>query len=246
MKYLAATFIAILSLCTYPAQAWDLSLGAGAYVEKSPYNGVGWETIPMPVIQFDSQYVFFEIQAGGIYLHKGENSVFVLFAEYMPLSYDAERSDHAAMDYITDRDATIMAGARYSAWGRFGLVKFEYLYDVFGESDGSRARLAYGLYFPVAGLDILPEIGVLWHSECYNDYYFGISGAEAAASGYVAFEGEDSFTPYATLALQYKFTEHFKMLTSITYSDLPDEVVDSPLTGVDYGFSVMAGLAYIF
>jgi outer membrane protein len=248
MKFSLVIISLIFTLATLPckAQAWDLSAGAAGYVENLPYNGVGWKTIPMPMIQFESQYAFFEVQTAGVYLHRTNNSAFMLLGEYEPLAYSAGDSDIATMDDIDKRSSTVLAGLRYSTWGKYGLVRFEYLYDVLNSSNAQRGRLSYMALFTLADmLDVIPELGVYWHNNKYNDYYFGVDGDEAAVSGYMPYEPKDSFTPYATLTLQLRLGEHCKWLTSIAYEYLLSEQTDSPIVETDYSFSVMSGLAWM-
>ena len=239
----AVSFALVFALQSH---AWDLSVGAGVFAEASPYNEVGMLYMPMPVVQFESDYAFFDIQTAGFYLYKSENSVLALIGDYEPLSYDPDDADSFGMKQIEKRKPTVFAGLSYVQWGRFGIVTVQATGDILGRSGGLRGKASYSLYFSPAGIDILPEIGVLWHSDKFNSYYYGVSGSEAAASGYAAYDPGNSFTPYLGLSVQYTFLEHLKVLVSSSYKLLPDDVKSSPIIEKKRTFYVLAGISYIF
>ena len=241
------TFVLSFALAfTLQSYAWDLSVGTGFFAEQSPYSDVGWKYTPMPVIQFDSEYVFFDVQTAGFYLYKGDHSALLLLADYEPMAYDPDDANKAAMKAIDKRRPTLFGGLRYTLWGRYGIVRLEGTGDLLGRTDGFRAKASYGLHFSPAGIDILPEIGVLWHSDEFNDYYFGVSNAESLASGFDAYDGSYSFTPYLGLSAQYAFFNRVKLLLSASYKLTPDKVTDSPIVKKKQVLNVLAGISYIF
>ena len=54
-------------------------------------------------------------------------------------------------------------------------------------------------------------VGVIWASEKFNKYYYGITAAESARSGLAAYTPDSSTTGYVRLFADYTFDDHLSV-----------------------------------
>lgn len=81
----------------------------------------------------------------------------------------------------------------------------------------------------IGRLSLTPALGVLYYDENFSDYYYGISESESCRSGLASYSAQDAWVPYVSLTAKYPIGEHVVLMASAGYSELPEEITDSPM-----------------
>lgn len=229
-----------------PALADGLALGLSAGAAQSPYRETDPTVFPFPLISYDSDYLFFHGIKGGMHLWKDDVNQLDVFAAYDPRQFRPKDSDDRRMKLLDRRDSTAVAGVEYTLRTDFGHFNASVAGDVLDNSDGISANAAYLYPITLNDWELVPKVGVRWDSKDQNKYYFGVSQRESQRSGLAAYDPQDSFTPYAELALRYHVTPAWTTFASARYEALPDEVKNSPMVDKDGVGLVSAGFSYKF
>lgn len=228
------------------ATAEELSVGAGAVYNESPYRGLNENTHAVPLISYEGESFYFRQTTLGYILSKSEKNEFSLTASWVPLEFDPEDNDDRAMKKLNKRDSTALAGAAWYHHERWGSVKIAASADVLDNSNGWVGEVAYFRSIPIGKLTMIPSVGVLYYDENFNDYYYGVSGSESRRSGLDSYSAPDSWVPYVSLTAKYPLTNNLVLTASAAYSVLPDEMKDSPMIDRDDSFTFMTGLSWRF
>ncbi|MGL6017614.1 MAG: MipA/OmpV family protein [Gibbsiella quercinecans] len=228
------------------ALADSLALGLSAGAAQSPYRETDPTVFPFPLISYDSDYLFFHGIKGGVHLWKDDVNQLDVFAAYDPRQFRPKDSDDRRMKLLDRRDSTAVAGVEYTLRTDFGHFNASVAGDVLDNSDGISANAAYLYPIMLNDWELVPKVGVRWDSKDQNKYYFGVSQRESQRSGLAAYDPQDSFTPYAELALRYHVTPAWTTFVSARYEALPDEVKNSPMVDKDGVGLVSAGFSYKF
>lgn len=164
----------------------------------------------------------------------------------MPLHFDPEDNDDAAMSQLDERKSSAMLGGAYYRHESWGSLKFAVAADAMDESGGVAGELSYFRPFRMERLTLTPSVGVLYYDESFNDYYYGVSAQESRRSGLQQYSADASVTPYVGLAAKYQLTQNLYLNASAVYTALPDEVKNSPMIDRDDSFALMTGLSWRF
>ncbi|MEG1212579.1 MAG: MipA/OmpV family protein, partial [Leclercia sp.] len=89
-------------------------------------------------------------------------------------------------------------------------------------------------------------VGVFFHDESFNDYYYGVSAQESRRSGLQQYTAGETVTPYVGVAAKYQLTQNLYLNASAVYTVLPDDVKNSPMIDRDDSFALMTGLSWKF
>uniref|UniRef100_UPI0021C56F87 MipA/OmpV family protein n=2 Tax=Escherichia coli TaxID=562 RepID=UPI0021C56F87 len=92
----------------------------------------------------------------------------------------------------------------------------------------------------------LPALGVLYYDENFSDYYYGISESESRRSGLASYSAQDAWVPYVSLTAKYPIGEHVVLMASAGYSELPEEITDSPMIDRNESFTFVTGVSWRF
>ncbi len=224
----AAAALCLAAFLAQGASAADYALGAGVHFDNREYRGVDIEVIPAPIMHVETEHFYLHgLEAGG-YLMKTPQHAVMLGISYMPLSFDADDSDDRRMKKLDDRDASAFANLsyRYTGWVSVGAKLSG---DILGESNGILADVNVLKRFQIQRLGITPVIGMTWSSANFNDYYYGISSAEARRSGFKKYDADSSVAGYFRLLADYSFTDHLSLWLEGSVTALGSEVKDSPM-----------------
>ena len=111
-----------------------------------------------------------------------------------------------------------------TAYGAFFAYSF---YDP--NSGGSLVDLMYAAKFQVAGVNFYPQIGVERRSAKYVQHLYGVSAAEATASGLAAYSGQSSISPNIGLTAEYPLATNLNLSYQVRKKWLDNAVTQSPL-----------------
>ncbi len=223
---------------------WHFGIGVGVESQISPYLGVDDQTGLIPAIMIEK----------GNFSLRGPNMNYRLF-DNQKLSVSAlarireeslESNDSDELDGIEDRDTTLEVGFGLGYKTAIGDVNFKIYNDAEGTHDGFETSLGLQNKFRLSqGWSLTPTAQVSYRSEDLNDYYFGVSDAEATAerSAYTA----GSTTSFQVgVAAQYKISRQQMLILDAKYSTLGGEIEDSPIVDASSFTGVKAIYIYRF
>jgi outer membrane protein len=216
---------------------------AGIYAPA--YQGAdGYRLLPFPVI--DLKYGrFFASARRGI----GANLV------------DGDTVDvGASVTYVPGyrrRDAPVGigrlsggAGARISADARLGMVMASLgaTKVLSGDVDGTLADATLALPFrPSSRLTLIPSVSTTWADAAYTRAYFGISSAQATASGLPAFRpGGGIKDVSASLSVNYRLNDKITLGATGVVTKLTGDAKDSPIVVDPTQPAAFASISYRF
>ncbi|MEE3661495.1 MipA/OmpV family protein [Brenneria sp. g21c3] len=228
------------------AYAADVSLGLGAAGATSVYRGDDNAVYPLPMLNYESENVYFRGLGGGYYLwNDGENKL-SLSAYYLPLGLKPSDNDDERMRQLDKRRGTLMAGAAYRHIADWGEIRTILSGDTLDYSNGFLWDTAYLYRFTAGDLTVVPGFGVTWFSENMNRYYYGVSRGESARSGFGRYQPGDGWSPYVELSANYQINPSWSAWAVGRYTRLSDEVKESPIVDSSYSAAMSVGVSYRF
>lgn len=224
---LAALAAVSLQAATVDAREPDrVVLGVGAAVAPAYQGAASYRVIPIPAIEVKQDWFFANLRNGvgatpidGDVLTIGASMVFVqgYRRKDVPTGIDRLSDGVGARLFATVRTQGLVATV--------GMVKI-----VSGGTKGALADVS--LSYPVrvsSRLSLIPTLGTTWADRKYNDGYFGVTAAEAAATGYSRFNTSAGFKDAsAALTASYRLTNRISLSATGTVTTLLGKVNDSP------------------
>lgn len=213
--------------------------GVAAVVSDSPYAGEGTRVVPIPLLSFQGEKFRFQGITASWSLLSGEKYEFAAIAKLRFDGFkvkDLGRAELArnGVDYrlLEDRDMGVDVGLGGKWFGRAGELEVELIADATDTSGGQEASFQYGYPLAWGKGTFSPTIGATWMSKDLANYYFGTLDEEVA-------RGVVDYKPGASTITHVGFTylrplgEKWALMGIARYSQLPDEIQDSPLVEAD-------------
>lgn len=247
-KFKTATVLgAVCAAFAVPAHAeFTGSAGLGVHVWDGGYRDTAPQVSPAPAMNIETDHFYFKgLEAGG-YLVKTDAHRLTLGVSYMGLGFDAGDSDDARMKKLDDRDGSFFANVTYVWRSQLGQIIASVGADISGKSEGFMSDVSWLKRFDMAGFGVTPQVGVLFTSKQFNDYYYGISHAESKRSGLDAYSADAGVSPYFRLIGDYRISEKFSVYAEGTVRSLSKEIKDSPMVDGDIAYGFGAGVSYHF
>lgn len=245
LKLLALGIIVATSVSTaYAENQW--SVGAGVGVINSPYKQYDRDIYPVPVITYEGDNFWFRGLGGGYYLWNDQTDKLSIMAYYDPTHFKPGDSDSYQLRQLDKRKSTMMAGVSWVHNTEYGFLRTALAGDTLDNSNGYIWDLAWLYRYTNGGLTLTPGIGLEYHSENYNDYYYGVSHKESRRSGLHSYDADDGWNPYLELTASYKFAPDWNVYATGRYNRLSDEVKDSPMVDKSWTGLMSVGLTYSF
>lgn len=245
--WMKLALIAACGTASLPSLAEDQvrvggAIGYSQYVYKDYDNLV----LPIPMVSYESDNFYVRGISAGYYVLKSQQHTLALDITYSPRQFDPDDTDNRQMKFLNRRHSTVMAGVRYRFSSEMGQVNAAVHMDALDESDGGiTADVNYGYPFKWnQALTLTPSAGVEWQNDKFNNYYYGVSQREAAASGLNAFDSDSGFLPYVSLTANYRMSPELTTSLALRYTWEPSEVSDSPMVGRDGIYSTYFTVTY--
>lgn len=194
---------------------------------------------------------YFAGQWGNIYLEGAELGYLLMETERSAFSvaieldsaFVDERDDSPALADMRELKSAFTASINYEYGTDFGEFGLSLGADVSGEHDGYKASVSYGLPFMMGPVMVTPSVSVEWVSEEVNDFYYGVTAADAKV-------GRAQYTPDAGINYSlgvtafYPLAEQHSIMFFANYERVDDEVFNSPI--VDEQSATSFGLGYVY
>lgn len=183
---------AITSFAALPAAAQEpddnhVSVGVGALMIESPFDGEDTQTFPLPMLS---------IKHGPLYLEGGEVGV-ELDAPIGDVSPSAQLFVAARNTVARDRQKiTADAGARLALSSSLGDLSAEYRHDITGTFDGGEFILRYQLPINLGRFTISPAAQVNFLDRATANHMYGVTAKQRARA---IRKGRDVILPVAPI-----------------------------------------------
>ncbi|SJZ63264.1 outer membrane protein [Cetobacterium ceti] len=228
---------------------FGIGLGVGTY--KSLYKGVGSKAYPIPM--FDIKYDQFYVVGTTIGYELLNKDKFTMSLFVNPLDgYKVKGSDLSnGYKDIDNRDYQAMFGARLDMPTpidglRTGIA-------VSGGDHGYKGRV--GLYKPynlTPRFTLVPAVHMIYYSQDFTDYYFGVDSSETFASRRANTALRNSYSPDgaysygAMLTGEYRFKDNMALTAFLGAEKYSSEITNSPIVSEDVIYTMGLGAKYYF
>ncbi|CAI6147283.1 MAG: MltA-interacting protein [uncultured Sulfurimonas sp.] len=248
MKYIL--LLALLTLSLYGQEMQKkkkVTLGFGPYMQTQPYKGVDPFLVPSPVIFFDNSLFYVRWSRAGMYFlgDKSEEFSWALSLTAQPRTYGYKAEDSKYLEGMDERETTFEGGLAFSASYNDTYIETMLLTDMLVRYESWLFKTEIGDEFKLGKFTFYPNIIVVYESDEFVNYYYGVKQHEARAD-------RTQFTPGAgwqigaQTYIDYPFTDKLAGLINLRVDRLPSSALNSPLIESDYIYSGLVSLIYTF
>ena len=218
-------------------------MGLLSRIERSPYRGIGPRQDLIPLYVYEGRHAYLRSYRVGLKLDREpwrldffltrrfEGTPYELTPDELPGIVRREQGADVGVGFV-------WRGARRSAY-------FEAMRDATAVSHGGELRVGYRDEFGAGRLRLRPHVMLGWRNSALNDYYYGVSPAEAAP-GRPGYEpgagGEAQFDLYAI----YRVTGAWYAVGGLTLTRRSSGVRKSPIVEDRVQPGAFAGVMYDF
>ena len=227
----AAFFLNLLSPCAAHAQGAPLTdklvgdVGGAAYLSQGVIRSKDGKATVLPYGFFDYGRFFARVDTLGVKTIQLGDGYLELAGR---VSQDGWKADTAALAGLTERKTSIPLGIgtfQKTPYGAFFLNAFV---DA-NKSHGALLDATYAAQFKLGNWSFYPQLGFEYRNAKYNNYFYGVSAAESAASGIAAYSAGASTTPMIGLAADVPLGEPWVLSLQLRHKWLASAVTGSPL-----------------
>lgn len=246
LQGLAAT--ALVAPCLAFAQAAPLQpgltgdLGLGAFYTQSIIRSKSNETNVLPYAYADYGRLFARVDTFGV------KTVPIGYG-YLELagrvSTDGWKADTAALAGLHDRKTPVPLGIGTFQETPYGGLFLNAFVDA-NKSHGGLFEATYAARFKLGPVSFYPQVGLEYTTAKYNDYLYGVSTAESAASGYAAYSAGASTAPMVALGADVSLSEKWTLSAQLRHKWLDSSVRNSPLVTRKSQDTAFVAVSYSF
>ena len=232
-----------------PGKGTEWGLGIGVITKQDAYKGIKRDTMAVPLLRFENEYVEFfglslEVKLPSLQLGEGSRIKFGLVGEADLSGYEAKDSPFLAG--MAERKGGLWAGAKAEWENEFVDVSAEWTADTSGNSKGRKFSLGLKKEWRLGQhAMVTPYVTAHRLDKKYVDYYYGVRAAEATA-GRPAYSGKDGVNVDIGLRTVYQFDDHHSMLLDVGVTRLAKQIKASPLVDRSSTSKVILGYVYNF
>jgi MipA family protein len=146
------------------------------------------------------------------------------------VSQDGWRADTAALSGLKDRKTPIPLGIGTFQETPYGGLFLNAFVDA-NKSHGTLLEATYAAEFKLGRWSFFPQVGLEYTSGKYNNYLYGVTAAESAASGFAAYNAGGSTAPVLGLGVDVPLGEPWVLTMQLRRKWLDSSVRNSPLVG---------------
>ncbi|OOE70531.1 MipA/OmpV family protein [Salinivibrio sp. IB282] len=242
-------WVACALMLTASSAYAETRVSAGVIGAFSPqvYKDTDTDPLVVPTVNVETDHFYFRgLTAGARLAPKGSTHNLVLSATYDPRRFDPADTDDPQLSQLDKRDTSIVAALAYqyhSPIGRFQVLAGE---GVTHDRDGVYGEASWKYAFNHPRWGVSPEVGYAYNSHELNRHLYGISDSEAARSGLSAYEPGSAGHYFVGASGYFMLTERIQLLGGVRYTNLDDEIANSPMVDQSTAASGYLGVNYIF
>ncbi len=194
--------------------------------ERSPVKGEHTHVLPLPFAYFDYGRLFARLDTFGVKtLQMGYGYLEIAGR----IKFDGYKTtSNAALQGIAGRENSVPLGLGSFQLTPIGGFFLYALHDV-NRSQGNLLEADYVAEFKIGGATLYPEAGLEYYTGQYTRYYYGVSQAESAASGYAAYTPSAAAVPFLSLWLEVPVAQNWNADFYLRRKWLGSAISRSPL-----------------
>ena len=247
MKYLL-----ILSLFFFTLNAADakqkVTIGLGPYIQTQPYKDVSPLLVPSPVIFFDNSLFYIRWSRFGMYfLGKKEKEYawgFSITAQ--PRTYGYKANDSKTLKGMDERKTSFEAGLAFSASYHKKHIETMLLTDMLGRYNSWIFKTEIGDEYHLNKLSFYPSLIVIYQSQKFLDYYYGVKESEKIDGVRPAYTPSNGVLFGAQTYISYPLTKKLATLINLRADLIPQTAYNSPIVNKKFIYSGLLSLIYTF
>jgi MipA family protein len=220
------------------------SLGIAAISSPEPYVGADDDLLVVPVLSVSYKRFFFRGISAGYEVWKKDGFTVEAIARARLAGYDED--DSRFLDGMEDRSKSADLGVELD-WQPSRRLGFHLtpVADVLGKSRGQ--EVGFDIYSPVqlGRIRLEPRVGLLWQSDDFVDYYYGVR-PEEARPGRPAYRGKSTVNLGAGVLLFSPIGRHLAFQSFVRIEKLGDEIEESPIVDSSTAVTAFVALSYRF
>lgn len=227
----------------------DLKGAVGVAVVSSPdYSGSAnnkLSLLPVLIVNYKDKY-YFKIKRAGVWLyHTDDRSLKWGLAIEPRGGYGAGNSDVLAG--MGGRKTSLEAGvALYWRTPMGALLEASYDVDISSTADGNSANLKVSVpFYQTQTLTLAGSVAIEWLSRNVVNYYYGVTPPEATVFR-PTYSPSSTFNYTLAFISEYRFDEHWRLISGASLRRLGDEAADSPIVTDRYQKLGYVGLGWGF
>lgn len=225
---------------------WSLTLGAGAGLVPDYEGSDDWEIRPLPVIRADwRDTLFVDGLSAGVRTRFADDRVTVgAIARY---DFGRDESDNGALRGLGDVDGSVELGGFVRGQVDIFTAGLTVVQDVAGGHDGLLAEGEIGIAVPVdRRIRLTAMASATYADDSYMQSLFGVDAAQAARSGYTAFDPSGGIKDVGLSAGgTYLVTDRISIGTRLSYTRLLGDAADSPIVDQAGSADQIAGILFV-
>lgn len=211
-------------------------LGALVGVDQSPVRQDSTHPSLLPFAFADYGRLYARLDTFGVKTLQAGYGYLELAAR---VKFDGYRTAHnTALQGIDQRHNSLPVGIGTFQVTPIGGFFLYALHDA-NLSHGSLYEATYAAEIKLGELSVYPEAGLEYYTANYTRYYYGVSNAEAAASGYAAYTPAAAACPYLSILLEIPIASRWNADFYVRRKWLGSSIANSPLVDTrhpDTGF----------
>ena len=247
----------VASMLSAPAVAQDesgfsFSLGAGIRYSADYEGSDDYEASALPMLSVDWTSKRAELGDGetdasvglldaSLSFPKGLDVTFadirgpfgaVEFSTGLGYDFGRDAGDNDALRGMGDIDGFVVGKFGALVKSRIGLFAGADLNQSLSDDDnGYTVETKLGMQMPVSdSVVFIPQVSAVWASDDHMQQFFGVSGSQAASSGYGRYTPESGFkTVGFGVAANWGITENWSLIGNVGVDRLIGDAADSPL-----------------
>lgn len=146
---------------------------------------------------------------------------------------------------VPDRDYAIELGLEMLTDGEWGRLQLSAFHDVSGTHEGYELFADYSYGWRKQRLYVEPSIGASYKSEDLNNYYWGVTEAEAGVV-VAPHEAGAGVNWHTRFKIGYQLSRHWAVSLVAEYERINDEAAASPIVEDRNVLGYFAGISYRF
>ncbi len=211
--------------------------------ELSPVKGEKARLLPAPFAYFDYGRLFARLDTFGV-------KTLPLGYGYLEIAgrvkFDGyNTAGNAALQGIAGRENSLPLGLGSFQLTPIGGFFFYALHDI-NRSQGNLLEADYVAEVTLDKVTLYPEAGVEYYTAAYNRYYYGVTQAESAASGYAPYSPSAAAVPFLSLWLEVPVTKDWNADFYLRRKWLGSAISGSPLVNASHADSGFIALVRHF
>lgn len=237
----------------------DTYFGLGPYFQTQPYKEADPVVLATPVIFFDNSLFYVRWVRVGMYFYgdKSDDLAWGLSFTAQPqsLGYDEtpamtqinRRSPTPILQGMEERESSWEAGIAFSAESHGFFTEFLAMQDILNRSNALKLRAEAGMSVKHGRWQFVPSLMLIWLSQPFTNYYYGVPDDEADLSlGRTAYRTDAALNVAVQSYIKYTFADHWHLLANLRVDRFDDTIQRSPIVGDSYMASGMLSVLYSF